>query len=111
MRTLRVLAGGNCYGAGFWLDKDGIWSFAMDPDDVLDMTIDWTGWLEGDTIASSTFTPTDLTENSETNTTTSSTCWVTAPADPRGGTVCKIVTAAGRTRRQAVRVYYEEAEG
>lgn len=105
MRTLRMLAGGEGYGCGFWRDKDGFWSVAMDEDEVLDLTVDWTGWLEGDTIATSAFAPDGVTENSESNTTTSSTCWLTAPDDPRGQTVLTVTTAAGRTKQLTIRVY------
>ncbi|MBC8158275.1 MAG: hypothetical protein H8E94_02975 [Alphaproteobacteria bacterium] len=107
MKTLRVLAGGRAHGAGFFKDKDGYWSISMDPNEVRDITIDWTGWLEGDTVSTSAFAPTSLTENSESNTTTSSTCWVTSPADPYGYTKCTIVTASGRTKKLTIRVYYE----
>lgn len=105
MKTLRILAGGSAYGQGFYIDEAGYWSFGMGENDVQDFTIDWTGWLEGDTISTSLFTPTSLTENSESNTTTSATCFVTSPDDPYGYTANTITTAAGRTKKMTVRVY------
>lgn len=74
--------------------------FTKDPNDVLDYTRDWTTWLDGDTISTSTFVvPAGLTKDSETNNTTSATVWLS------GGTVDalyivtnRITTAAGRTR-------------
>lgn len=109
MRTIRILAGGRVTAASdWWKDRDGYWSTSMDPDEIRDLTIDWTGWLEGDTITTSTFTPDGITENSESNTTTSATCWLTAPNDPYGSTVNEIETTAGRTKRMTVRIYYKD---
>lgn len=109
MRTLRVLSGGIAYGQGFHKDADGVWSFVMDETEVLDFTIDWTGWLEGDTIATSAFAPSGMTENSESNTTKTATCFVTATGDPYGETVNTIVTDGGRTKKLTVRVYAEDS--
>lgn len=70
-----------------------------DPDSVLDYQVDWASWLGTDVISVSTFNvPTGLTKNSEGNTDTTSTVWLS------GGTVnqiytvtCRIVTTGGRT--------------
>jgi hypothetical protein len=105
-RTLRVLPNMRTNGP-FVIDGDGFDSIAMDPNAVLDIIIDWTAWLAGDTISTSTMTGTDVTVNSSSNTTTKATAWVTAPTDPRGKIVNKIVTAAGRTQYLTVRIYYE----
>jgi len=67
--------------------------------DVLDYRADWEVWLNSDTISTSEWTvPTGLVEDSDSNTTTDATVWIS------GGTVGdtytvsnKIVTAAGRT--------------
>ncbi len=77
----------------FWGTKD--------PADALDYAIDWTGALNGDTIATSTFVVAvgaGLTINSQSNTTTSSTVWLSGGT---AGTVyevtCTITTAGART--------------
>lgn len=77
----------------FWGTKD--------PDDVLDYAIDWTGALNGDTIATSVFVVAvgaGMTINSQSNTTTSSTVWLSGGT---AGTVyevtCTITTAGART--------------
>ncbi len=77
----------------FWGTKD--------PDDVLDYAIDWTGALNGDTIATSTFVVAvgaGMTINSQSHTTTSSTVWLSGGT---AGTVyevtCTITTAGART--------------
>ena len=73
--------------------------FIKDPDAVLDFTVDWSDWLDSDTIASVTWVvPTGITKDSDTKTTTTATIWLS------GGTVgtnysivCRITTAGGRT--------------
>lgn len=74
-------------------------TFEKDPDAVLDYTRDWSTYLAGDTIATSTWVvPTGLTVNSSTNDTTTATIWLA------GGTAFtsyivtnRITTAGGRT--------------
>jgi len=75
-------------------------TFRKDPDAVLDYLWDWTSWLQtGETITTSTFiVPTGITKNSDTNTATTCTIWLS------GGTIGatykitnRIVTSAGRT--------------
>lgn len=92
-----------------WVFDDAIQY--KDPHDVLDYCIDLandglndgtdtdTGWLQGDTIASVTWTvPTGIVKDSNTNTTTKGTVWLS------GGTAgtdylvtARFVTASGRT--------------
>jgi len=75
-------------------------SYIKDPDAVLDYQWDWATWLPtGDTIASATVTSDiGLTVDSDSNTATAVTAWLS------GGTVgesydvtCRVVTADGRT--------------
>lgn len=70
-----------------------------DPNSVLDYEIDWTEWLDADTIATSTWTfPAGLTKDSDTNTTTTTTVWASGgTVGLRYAAVNRIVTAAGRT--------------
>lgn len=73
--------------------------FEKDTDEVLDFQIDWSTWLGSDTISTSTWTvPSGITKNSDTNTTTTATIWLS------GGVVGevyevqnRIVTDGGRT--------------
>lgn len=86
-----------------------IWPY-KDPDEVLDYEIDWADRLDGDTIDTATFSlesgsDAGLTLDNESNTTTTATVWLS------GGTVCleglincRVVTAAGRTMDQSVRL-------
>jgi len=80
--------------------------FTKDPDAVLDYQIDWLAWLGSDTIATSTWTVgTGITKDSDTNTTTTATIWLS------GGTVGtsysatnRIVTALGRTDERTIQI-------
>ena len=74
-------------------------AFTKDPNAVLDYTLDWSDWLETDTIAASTWTvDAGLTKDSDSFTPTTTTVWLS------GGTagrvyeaLNRIVTAGGRT--------------
>jgi len=77
--------------------------FKKDPEEVLDFRVDWGDWLESmgdeDTISSSEFTVgSGLTKDSESNTTTSATVFLSGGTTGERYTVKnEIVTAAGRT--------------
>lgn len=74
--------------------------FTKDPDAKLDYKIDWTDWLEpySDTISTSTWTvPSGLTKISDTNTSYTTTIWLSSGLeDGVYEVVNHIVTAAGR---------------
>jgi hypothetical protein len=86
-------------------------TFIKDPDGVVDFKIDWTNTLNGDTISTSTWTvPSGITEDSESETTTAATIFVS------GGTAStayvltnQIVTAGGVTQDRSITVYVEES--
>jgi len=81
------------------------WPF-KDPDEVLDYQIDWTARLAGDTISTSDWdVEAGITMDSESNTDTTATIWIS------GGTVGEtytftnhIVTAGARSMDQSVRL-------
>ena len=75
-----------------------------DPDAVLDYQMDWSTWLDTDTISTSTWdVPTGLTEDSETETTTTTTVWISGGTAGTTYTVTnEIVTAAGRTDSRSI---------
>ncbi|HZY76546.1 MAG TPA: hypothetical protein VFE40_09525 [Jatrophihabitantaceae bacterium] len=74
-------------------------SWIKDPDAVLDYQIDWSAWLDGDTIVTSVWiVPDGIVKDSDSHTDTAATIWLS------GGTIDKtyrvtnrITTAAGRT--------------
>lgn len=69
-----------------------------DPDAVLDYEFDWSDWLNGDTIASSTWeVPSGITKDSDTSDDTSTTIWLSGgTAGQKYEITNSIVTAAGR---------------
>lgn len=80
--------------------------FTKDPQAVLDYVIDWSDWLDGDTITASQWTvPDGIEKDSDTHTTTAATIWLS------GGTlgetysvVNHITTVAGRENDQTIRI-------
>lgn len=81
--------------------------FNKDPNAVLDYTVDWSGWLNGDTIATSLFTvsPITMTINSQSNTTLAGTVWLSAGITGVAYTVLHhITTAGGRTDERSFMV-------
>lgn len=81
-------------------------SFVKDPEAILDYPIDWSAWLDGDTIATSTWVAEDgITIDSDTNTATTAVVWLS------GGTLGMtyritnhIVTAGGREDDRTITV-------
>ena len=76
-----------------------------DPDSVLDYTLDWgTDWLDGDTISTSTWSvPAGITMDSEVETATTTTIWVSGgTADQEYELTNQIVTAGGRTADRTI---------
>ena len=81
-------------------------SFIKDPDASLDYELDWTLWLEGDTINSSSWAvPTGITIDSDSFTNQTATVWLS------GGTlhqkyeaVNRIITAGGRTDDRTITI-------
>lgn len=91
----------------YYTDTDGLLTIDKDPDAVLDYSQDWSAWLTplSDTITGAPLwtAGTGLTIVSQSNTTTSSTAFVS------GGKVgnkiplaCRITTAGGRTDERTV---------
>jgi hypothetical protein len=85
-------------------------TFSKDPDDVLDYVFDWSTWLGADTIASDTVTvATGLTKDSDSNTTTAVTVWLSGGTPGTSYKVTsKITTAAGRTKTASIVINVEE---
>lgn len=78
--------------------------YLKDPISVLDYTVDWSDWLDGDTIATSIWTvPTGITQASETETTTAATIWLSGGTDGSDYTVTnRITTVGGRTDERSI---------
>ena len=84
--------------------------YRKDPDATLDYTIDWTRWLAGDSIVSSTWSvPSGMTQANAAYTTTSATIWLA------GGTIGhiynvtnQITTNFGRVEERTIRIRVED---
>jgi len=80
-----------------------------DPDAVLDYSVDWDAWLSGDTITSSQWIVTgqdsDLVVDSEANSTTAATVWLSGGTLGVTYTVTnRITTGEGRTDDRSIAV-------
>ena len=84
--------------------------FKKDPSAVLDYSIDWTLWLDGDTIQTSSWTvPQGLTKASETNNSTTATVWLSGGTVDQTYTVTnRITTANGRTDERSILIKVED---
>jgi hypothetical protein len=77
-----------------------------DPDDILDYSIDWSNWLETDTILTSTWIlPTGISKINDSHSSTITIIWLS------GGTagetyeiLNRITTAGGRTKDKTIRL-------
>lgn len=95
-------------------------TFVKDPDEVLDYEFNWatadsylndgsssdTGWLQGDTISTSTVTvESGITLDSDSNNTVRAIAWLSGGTAGNDYTVTnRIVTAAGRTGERSILV-------
>ena len=72
---------------------------SKDPDAVLDYSVNWSHWLDGDEIATSTWiVPDGLTQATDTFTKTLATVWISGgTADVEYTVTNRITTVAGRT--------------
>lgn len=86
-------------------------SFTKDADAVLEYVVDWSSWLDDDTISTSTWAADDagITLDSDSSTTTTATLWLSGGAIGAVYALTNhIVTAAGREDERTIRVYVGE---
>ncbi len=81
-----------------------------DPDAILDYGFDWSLWLDTDTISTSTWiVPAGLTKDSQTNTTTTTTVWLSGGADGVTYSIInRITTVAGRGDDRTMTIAVDE---
>ena len=84
--------------------------FIKDPDAVLDYTINWAAWLDGDTISASTWTiPSGLTKDSDAFGDSTVTVWLSGgTAGIEYSIVNHITTAAGREEDKTLIIICQE---
>ena len=86
-------------------------SFIKDPDSVLDYKIDWTDWLDTDTIATSSWVTDDagITIDSDSETTTETTVWLSSGVAGSSYILTNtITTAVPRTAERSITIYVLE---
>ena len=81
-------------------------SYSKGTTEVLDFTINWASLLDSDTISTSTWSvPTGITQDSESETTTTSVIWLSGgTVDTTYNCTCTIVTAGGRTHVRTIAI-------
>ena len=81
-----------------------------DPDAILDYGFDWSLWLDTDTISTSTWIiPAGLTRDSQTNTTTTTTVWISSGVDGTEYPITNLITtAAGRQEDRTMTIIMDE---
>lgn len=85
---------------GLYVDAE----ISKHPGAVLDYQFDWSSWLDGDTISNSSWSEAEgITKETETNSTTTATIWLSGgTAEQSYRLVNTIVTAVGRTEKKAL---------
>lgn len=84
-------------------------TFTKDPSDVLDYDVDWNddNWLGTDTISGTPVwtLPAGIVKDSQSNTTTVATIWLSGgTANQDYDVACKVTTAAGRTAERTIKI-------
>lgn len=80
-------------------------AYIKDPDSILDYSFDWSEWLGADTISSYVITVSGVTLDSDSNTATAVTVWLSGGAAGTVATVeCEITTAGGRTCERTMKI-------
>ena len=91
-------------GMGVSLER-GKWALYMDDNDVHEIAIDWTRWLDGDTISSVSYDTSGLTVSGEAESNGVTTAFLSAlGADPATVDI-QATTNTGRKLTQFIRVY------
>ena len=84
-------------------------TYLKDPQAILDYSIDWSTWLAGDTIATSTWTvPAGIVKDSDTNTATRTTIWLSGGSAGVAYSICNHITTAAL--RQDDRTFIVQVE-
>jgi len=85
-------------------------SYIKDPDAVLDYAIDWSAWLDTDTITDSDWTTTEgITIDSDSFTDTASTVWLSGgTAGDTYSVTNHITTTAGRQDDRSIKIKCKE---
>ena len=85
-------------------------AYIKSDNEVLDYVVDWSNWLGADTISTSVWNAeVGITQDSETETTTTATIWLSGGTNNSTYLVTnQIVTVAGRTAERSFRITIED---
>jgi hypothetical protein len=84
--------------------------FTKDPNATLDYSVDWTNWLDTDTIASVVWVvPAGITQSSVSNTTKVATIWLSGGTTGKFYNItCRITTTGGRIDDRTITITVRE---
>lgn len=96
-RTIRVLQDGSMISAGSTPadTANGVVAYVQNPDDTELLTIDYKGWLNGETLSSVNWTSSNLTLAGTTNTTLVSSSRVSGVPETGSGNIAIAATSSG----------------
>ena len=85
--------------------------FVKDPQEVLDYQIDWSDWLDTDTISTSAWVvQTGITKDSSSNTTTTATVWLSGGTNGSRYVITNTITTSdGRTAERSFIIKVSES--
>ena len=86
-------------------------TFLKDPEAVLDYSVDWSKWLAGDQIETSTWSVNDpaLQPSDDSNTTTRTTAWLAGGVSGQSYTLTnRITTSGGRTDERSLVIQVQD---
>lgn len=83
----------------------GYWTLAIDKDDVVSLVIDWSRWLDAETISATTYTPTNITAGSASESSGVTTALLSALKGDPATVDVQVTTSGGRKMTLAVKVY------
>lgn len=83
----------------------GAWALHMDKDDVLQLSIDWSRWLDGETISSTTYTANNITTSGAAEASGITTVTLSVLKGDPATVDAQVTTSGGRKLTMAVRVY------
>jgi hypothetical protein len=107
-RIIRVLSDGSLISSGPSPAnvKQGVVAYSQNPADTEKVSIDWLGYLNGETITTPTWAGSGLTVGTTTNSGGITTALISTVPETGAGTVdLTIVTSGGRTKKLTMRFY------
>src|SRR5262245_25785902 len=96
-RIIRVLQDGSLISSGSSPAdiRNGVVAYVQNPDDTERLTIDFKGWLNGETLSSVVWTASGLTVSGTTTSTPTSHSRISGVPESGGGSVAIVATSSG----------------